>query len=53
MLLGEEGWGKMENKTKTNDQLFADYYNLISNTHTPKSRYEAQRLLDKFRAYLG
>jgi len=33
--------------------LFADYYNLITNTHVPKSRYEAQRLLDKFRAYLG
>ena len=53
MLLGEDGRRKMENKTKTNDQLFADYYNLIANTHTPKSRYEAQRLLDKFRAYLG
>jgi len=53
MLLGEEGRRKMENKTKTNDQLFSDYYNLIANTHTLKSRYEAQRLLDKFKTFLG
>ena len=53
MLLGEEGRRKMENQTKTNDQLFNDYYDLITNTHTPKSLYEARRLLDKFRAYLG
>jgi len=51
MLLGQEGRRKLENKT--NDQLFSDYYDLITNTHTPKSRYEAQRLLDKFKAYLG
>jgi integrase len=43
----------MENQTKTNDQLFNDYLTLITNTHTPKSFYEAKRLLDKFRAYLG
>jgi len=53
MLLGEEGKRKMENRTKTNDQLFNDYYDLITNTHTPKSRYEAKRLLDKFKDFLG
>jgi hypothetical protein len=52
MFLGEEGWRKMESKTKTNNQSFSDYYNLIANTHTLKSRHKAQRLLDKFRAYL-
>ncbi len=52
MLLGEEGRRKMENKTKANDQAFSDYYNLIGNTHTPKSLYEAKRLLEKFRAFL-
>ena len=25
----------MENKTKTNDQAFSDYYDFITNTHTP------------------
>jgi len=43
MLLGEEGRRKMENQTKTNDQLFNDYLTLITNTHTPKSFYEAKR----------
>ena len=53
MLLGEEGKRKLENRTKTNDQLFSDYYDLITNTHTAKSLYEAKRLLEKFRAFLG
>ncbi|MFC2007002.1 tyrosine-type recombinase/integrase [Chloroflexota bacterium] len=50
---GEEGKRKLENKTKTNDQLFYEYYDLITNTHTPKSFYEAKRLLNKFKASLG
>jgi len=53
MLLGEEGKRKMENRTKTNDQLFSDYYDRLTNTHRPKSLYEAKRLLDKFKDYLG
>ena len=43
----------MENKTKTNDQAFGDYYNLIFNTYSEKSLYEGKRLLGKFRAYIG
>jgi len=53
MLLGEEGRRRLENQTKTNDQLFSEYYDLITNTHTPKSLYEAKRLLDKFKTFLG
>ena len=53
MLLGEEGRRKMDNLTKTNDQLFSDYYDLILNTHTHKSFYEAKRLLERFRIFLG
>jgi integrase len=53
MLLGEEGRRRMGNKTKTNDQVFMDYYDLIANTHTTKSFYEAKRLLEKFRVFLG
>ncbi len=43
----------MENQTKTNDQLFSDYYDLITNPHTPKSLYEAKRILEKFKAFIG
>jgi len=43
----------MENKTKTNAQLFGDYYDVITITHAPKSFYEAKRLLGKFEAFLG
>ncbi len=43
----------MPNQTKTNDQVFGDYYDMITNTHTPKSLHEAKRLLDKFQAFLG
>jgi len=53
MLLGEEGRRRMSNQTKTNDQLFSDYYDVITNTHTPKSLYEAKRLLEHFKAFLG
>jgi len=53
MLLGEEGRRKMENLTKTNDQLFPDYYDFITSSLTTKSFYEAKRLLEKFRAFLG
>jgi integrase len=53
MLLGEEGRRMMENKTKPNEQLFNEYYNLITNTHTAKSLYEAKRLLEQLRHFLG
>ncbi|MFC2034162.1 tyrosine-type recombinase/integrase [Chloroflexota bacterium] len=43
----------MKNQTKTNDQLFNDYYDLITNSHTPKSLYEAKRILDKFKVFLN
>ncbi len=43
----------MDNLTKTNDQLFSDYYDVILNTHTPKSFYEARRLLEQFRESLS
>jgi integrase len=53
MLLGGEGRRRLENQTKTNDQLFSAYYDLIANTHTPESLYEAKRLLGKFKIFLG
>ena len=53
MLLREEGRMRMQNKTKTNNQLFDDYYQLITNTQTPKCLYESKRVMEKFRAFLG
>jgi len=53
MLLGEEGRRRLENRSKTNDQLFGDYYDLIANTHSPKSLYGAKRILEKFKVHLG
>ncbi len=43
----------MENKTKTNDQLSPDYYEVITNTHKAKCLYEAKRILNKFKAFVG
>jgi len=43
----------LENRTKPNDQLFTEYFYLIANTHAEKSLYEAKRILNKFREFLG
>ena len=52
MLLGEEGRRKLDNRTKTNQQLFPDYYDLVSATLSDKYSYESKRLLEKFRAFI-
>jgi len=52
-LLGEKGRRILENRTKSNDQLFSDYLELISTTHAASSRYEAKRLLMHFKDFLG
>ncbi len=53
MVLGEEGRRRMENRTKSNDQLFSEYFDVITNTHSPASLYEAKRLLSHFKEFLG
>jgi integrase len=53
MLLGEEGRRKLVNKTKTNSQLFQEYYDLIASTHSDRSKYESHRVLEKFRSFIG
>jgi len=32
VVLGEEGRRRMENRTKSNDQLFSEYFDVITNT---------------------
>ncbi len=48
MVLGEEGRRKMENRTRPNDHVFGEYYELITSTHTAKTFYEAKRVLKNF-----
>ena len=43
----------MENRNKTNDQLFTDYYNLLLTSHSRRYLYEAKRTLNKFHGFLG
>jgi len=52
-LLGEKGRRILENRTKSNDQLFSEYLELISTTHVTTSYYEAKRLLMHFKNSLG
>ncbi len=53
MLLGEEGRRKLDNRTKTNQQLFPEYYEFVSATLSDKYSYESKRVLEKFRAFIG
>ncbi len=53
MLLGEDGRRRMENRTKTNDQPFGDYYILFLTNHSKRYLYEAKRILEKFHVFLG
>ena len=53
ILIGDEGRRRMENRNKTNDQLFTDYYNLLLTSHFRRYLYEAKRTLNKFHGFLG
>jgi len=53
MLLGEQGRRKLDNQTKTNKQLFPDYYDLVEATLSHSYFYESKRLLEKFRVFIG
>ena len=53
ILIGDEGRCKLENRNKTNDQLFTDYFNLLLTSHSDRYLYEAKRTLNKFHAFLG
>ena len=43
----------MNNITKTNNQLFPEYYDFVSATLSEKYAYESKRLLEKFGALIG
>jgi integrase len=54
LLLGEDGKRKLRLRQMTNEQLFASYDSeLVLKNQSPKGLYEARRLLNRFREYLG
>jgi integrase len=53
ILLGPEGRRRMENKFKTNDQLFPELYDLIALTQARSSLSESRRVLEKYRSQIG
>ncbi|MDP2916698.1 MAG: tyrosine-type recombinase/integrase [Dehalococcoidia bacterium] len=43
----------MENRTKTNGQVFAEYFDLVRSSKSAKWDYETRRLLNQFRQFIG
>jgi site-specific recombinase XerD len=53
MLMGGEWRRRLANMTKTNDQLFGEYLNIIKASKSHKWYRETERLLGQYRAFLG
>jgi integrase len=51
--MGPEVRRRMDNRNKTNPQLFEDYYTLLVSSHSKKYLCEAKRVLERFREFLG
>ncbi len=43
----------MENRSKTNSQLFGEYFDLVRVSKSPKWHYETQRILNQFAEFIG
>ena len=43
----------MENRSKTNTQVFDEYFDLIRSSKSPKWDYETRRILNQFREHIG
>jgi hypothetical protein len=43
----------LENRSKTNAQAFAEYFDLIASSKSAKWDYETRRLLNQFRGFIG
>ena len=46
-ILGSDGRRKLANRTKSNDEPFPEYYDLVNVTLSRSYVYEARRLLEK------
>ena len=43
----------MENRSKTNNQVFTDYFDLIASSQSKNWDYETRRILGQFREFIG
>ncbi|MFC1977787.1 hypothetical protein ACFLWS_05950 [Chloroflexota bacterium] len=43
----------MNNRTKTNNQLFSEYFNIVAASKSEKWDYETRRILNKFWQFIG
>jgi hypothetical protein len=53
LLVGGEWRKRLENHTKPNDQLFAEYLDIVKASKSYKWYRETQRLLDQFHEFVG
>jgi hypothetical protein len=53
MIGGGQLRKRLANQTKANDQLFAEYLDIIRASKSPKWYRETERLLGQFRAFIG
>jgi len=53
VLLGGEAVRKIQNRTKSNEQLFDEYFALIGNSYSPAYFKEASRLMRQYHDFLG
>jgi site-specific recombinase XerD len=52
-LLGDDWRKRLNNRHKTNAQLFAEYFDLIASSKSAKWNYETRRLLNQFWEFIG
>jgi integrase len=52
-LLGDDLVRKIKNRSKPNEQLFAEYFAVIGNSYSPAYFKEATRLMGQYHAFLG
>jgi integrase len=52
-LMGNKWRRRVQNLSKTNEQVFSDYQNLIASSKSGKWCYETRRLLNRFCVFLG
>jgi site-specific recombinase XerD len=52
-LLGDDWRKRLENRGKTNSQLFSEYFDIIASSKSKKWDYETRRLLNKFYEFIG
>jgi hypothetical protein len=52
-LLSEDMVRKLQNRSKSNDQVFSEYFAVIHNSYSPAYFKEAYRLIGQYHAFIG